>query len=305
MIETDIHGLTREAYDADPCDAPSLSATVAKELLNKSPLHAWYMHPRLNPGYQREDPTKFDVGKVAHALMLQDASAVLEIIDADDWRTKAAKDQRDAALKAGKIPVLFEKYEKARAMVAAGRAQLETHEARGAFENGHAEQTLIWQEAGGVWCRSRLDWLPDQIREGMVLYDYKTTDASAHPDAWTRTMYGMGADIQAAFYLRGLRKTAGIERARFRFVVQEVSAPYALSVIELEPASIAMAERKVETAFALWGRCLRDNSWPGYPRRVAHVTAPPWEERAWLEREERDKHGTAEERKLAMEMQRP
>jgi hypothetical protein len=47
-------------YHADPCAQPSLSASIARELIHKSPLHAWQVHPKLGNSSARRrvrDPT--------------------------------------------------------------------------------------------------------------------------------------------------------------------------------------------------------------------------------------------------------
>jgi hypothetical protein len=62
--------MTAADYHADPCPNPSLTQSVAKVLLQRSPLHAWHAHPRLNPDYQHDDATKFDIGNIAHKMLL-------------------------------------------------------------------------------------------------------------------------------------------------------------------------------------------------------------------------------------------
>lgn len=300
------YDLSREDYDADPTPAPALSCSVAKAILDQSPAHARMLHPRLNPELERDDESKFDLGRVAHALMLDDTGARVAIIEADDWRTKAAKEARAAAVDEGKVPVLAHQIETVQRMVRAARTQLAAHEASDAFTDGKPEQTLIWQERGTTWCKARLDWLPTQRRgRPFIVYDYKTTGASAHPDAWVRTLYGMSGDLQAAFYRRGVREVLGISNVLIRFVVQEIEPPFALSVIQLDPASMDLAERKVEEAIRAWGHALSSGQWHGYPARVAHVSAPAYEETRWLAREERDQHATPEMYSLAMQMQAP
>ena len=169
-LDVGIHTIPAAAYHADPCPAPSLSASIAKKLCLASPLHAWHAHPRLNPAAVDENGEHFDIGTAAHALLLEGTSAVA-VIDAKDYRTNAAKEARDAAYAAGQIaapggPVGRRPGDGGRA-----RAQLAAHTDGGAdmFPNGQPEQTLIWQE-DDVWCRARLDWL----RPGAI-DDYKTT----------------------------------------------------------------------------------------------------------------------------------
>lgn len=283
MIIAGIHTMTMDTYQADPCPEPSLSSGIVRALLMDSPRHAWVSHPRLNPACVSEESETFDLGTAAHAYLLQGESR-FEIIDAPDWRTKDAKASRDRARELGLVPLLAHRWADVQAMAAAARVQLGQHQARPVpFLDGQPEQTIIWEE-GGVWCRARADWLHDFHR---VIDDYKTTGASANPDQWGRTLFTAGVDLQAAFYLRGLR-ALGIQDPVFRFVVQENYAPFALAVIGLAPDALALADRKVGQAVALWRECLTMDRWPGYPRDVCYAELPPWQEAQWMERELRE-----------------
>ena len=275
-------------YHADPCPAPSLSASIAKVLLWRSPLHAAARHPRLAKRKVREEKAAFDIGRVAHALLLG-RGADFAVIGHEDWRTKAAREAREEARGRGLTPILRPQFERAEAMVASLRAQLREHECAGAFEGGMAEATLVWREPNGIWCRARIDWMPDHQAKGMVVYDYKTTSVPAEPAAFGgRTLFALGYDLQAAFYLRGIRAVLGIGDARLRFVVQETEEPWAATVLEIGPASLAMAERRIAKAIELWGRCLETGIWPAYPPRVCHVEAPAWHEHRVLDAEARE-----------------
>jgi len=308
VTEPGIYAMPEETYHADPCPAPSLSASIAKRLLQDSPRHAWTAHPRLNPLFEPEQRKIFDLGKAAHALMLG-SDDQFEIIDASDYKTKAAQAARDDAYAAGKTPILVGRWAETRAMVAAGRQQLHAHqEARDAFTVGKPEQVIVWRE-GDMWCRSRLDWLPHMLIEPLVIDDYKSTGASAHPNEWgRRSLFDLGYDIQAAFYIRGVRALTGLQNVGFRFVVQETEAPYALSVIALTPATLALAERKVEYAIELWRWCLTNDRWPGYPNRTCYIDVPPWHESQWLGREEHARIAAEagdDLKKMMIEWQRP
>ena len=282
-IAPGIHTMTSDTYHADPCEQPSLSSSIARTLLGYSPLHAFTEHPRPNPAVEREQKEMFDLGTAAHAYFLE-GEARVAIIDAPDWKKKEAREERDAARLEGLIPILASKWQDVKDMALAARQQLGEHEATPIpFTGGKPEQTLIWRE-GGIWCRARLDWLHD---DHSAIDDLKTTAASANPDAWSRTMFGAGSDIQAAFYLRGLKAISGggARGTEFRFVVQENFKPFALSVIGLSPAALELAERKVKRAIILWEHCLTAGRWPGYPLQTCYAELPPWEEAQWMERE--------------------
>ena len=277
-----IYQISAEDYHADR-EGPTLSASIASLLCERSPRHAWTAHPRLNPDYERRVEEKFDVGTAAHAMFLEGADAV-EVIDAKDWRTADAQQRRDAARANGKIPLLVHTLESVQELVYAISDQLDLNSHRAdppMFQDGKPEQTLIWHEPDGVMCRARLDWLRDDFR---TVDDLKTTRAAAHPDAWTRTMFWIGADIQAAFYIRGVERLTG-ETPEFRWAVIETSPPYALSVISPGPDVLAVGRDKVEWALHRWRECLKRNDWPGYPLDVCYASLPAWQEARWLEKD--------------------
>lgn len=280
-----IYQITAEHYHADPCPTPSLSASVATILCQQSPRHAWAAHPRFNPDAMPENKAIYDVGTAVHALLLDDEHniAKIELVSGfDDWKKKAAQEARDEAYLAGKVPLLDKDCERVNAIVEAARAQLAVHEVADDFRTGRCEQTLIWQR-DGVWCRMRADWIPGNGAE--IIYDVKTTAGSAHPDLWSRARMFEGPDIQSSHYKDGARAVLGWKRPRFRNVVIEQKPPHALSVLELDPAAINLADRKWKPAVRTWGRCLAEDRWPGYPSRVCHVEAPPWIEARQMERE--------------------
>lgn len=280
-MESKLLDLTAGEYHADlVSDVPCFSASIATILCNDTPLHAWTAHPKLNPNWTPEDSKVTDIGRIAHALLLE-GMAVAEVIEADDWRKNETKAKRDAARESGKIPILAKDYPAIEAMVRAAHIQLEQHaEAKNAFTGGKPEQTIVWDE-DGVRCKARIDWLHDSYR---FIDDYKTA-ASANPEAFTRQMFGYGYDIQAALYVRAVRAATGKD-ATFRFIVQEKELPHALCVVSPGPDVLMLAEKKIQFALDLWRKCLESGEWPAYPTRICWAELPPYEETRWLKREE-------------------
>ena len=282
IITPGLYNIPAEDYHADPCPEPSLSCSIAKILLDKSPKHAWMRHPRLNPDCHEDNDKKFDTGTAAHALLLQ-GEDVCVVLDYPDWRTNAAKGARDEAYASGRTPMLRKDYDAVRAMVDVARQAIaECSDLSGiTLTDGQAERTIVWQE-GGIWCRARLDWMSN--KRDLIL-DYKTTGTSARPENWARTMAGMSGDIQPAFYQRGNAATGWPSRAHWAFLVQETSAPYACSFIGLSPAYLAWAAEKVEEAIRLWTACLAANDWPAYnANRIAYIEPPSWAQVEWAQR---------------------
>lgn len=269
------------SYHADLVDdqRPSLSASLISVIVDKSPAHARAAHPRLNPDVSVDAKTEFDVGTAAHALLLGGMEAV-QVLEFDNWTTKAARAARDEARAHGFTPLLEKQWVEVEAMTDAMSAQLDRYEPR-PFTDGAAEQTLVWEERG-VLCRARLDWL----REDGGIDDYKTA-SSADPQVWSRRMVDHGCHIQEAWYRRGVRAVIGRDEP-FRFVVVEKTAPYALSVFQVAPDLRELAERQIDWALDMWAGCLAADTWPAYTDgRVCWVNAEPWHEAQWLNREAR------------------
>lgn len=278
ISEPGIYEMTREQYDADPCPTPSLNASTARVLLEQSPRHAFMQHPRL--GAQAEPQAhKFDLGQAAHAMLLRGGEGI-GVVPFDDYRKKEAQERRDEILSCGGYPVLQEQFDRVEAMTSSLMRQIDSHEASYLFRRGKAEHVICWQE-GSIWCRAMLDWIDDTMT---VIGDYKTTGASANPNDWVRTGFDMRIDLQVSWYSRGVQALTG-SRPDFLYVVQETTAPYAMSVIRLSKMAVDFADKEMDRAGTQWWWCLDQNRWPGYPARVAEISPPPWHEARQLERE--------------------
>ena len=279
-----IYNLTDEQYHADALvDQPSLSASIIKTMLAKSPLHAWAEHPRLNPNYKPDDDTKLDIGTAAHALLLQGMDT-MEVLDFPDFRTKAAREARDDAREAGKTPILADDAKRIRDMVEVAQEAMSTCSELGCtIETCVAEQTIIWQEDGGVWCRAKPDLIANDYS---VIPDYKTTSGSASPDQVQRSIIQqMGGIVQGAFYVRALKNLFGND-AKFVFMVQEDEFPYAVSFVGLPPAYMGLGEDMILHAIKIWRECLRTNKWPGYGNRIYWAEPKPWTIDDWVSKSE-------------------
>jgi hypothetical protein len=269
--------MSARAYHADPCDVPSLSASCAKKLLSESPLHAWLSHPKL--GGQRSAPTEaMRRGSLLHALILEDGAGVVKI-DADSYRTAAAKAQRDAAEAAGDVPVLASEYADAVAVADDVCVQLL---AMGVCLDGESEVGIEWREEsarGPIVCRGRMDhvWL-----HRSVVLDLKTCD-NANPATIGKRCYDLGYDVQRAAYVSALRKLRPGTDPRFLFVFVEelpAGAPQRAIVqpVELDADFCAIGEKRWRRAVETWAACTESGVWPAYGEAgtVVDVSAPRW-----------------------------
>lgn len=271
--------MTAAKYHADPCPAPSLSSSIAKVLVNETPRHAWFAHPRLNPRLERGDESKFDLGSVVHEFLLGKGGGY-EVLAFDNWTTKAAKEARDEVRDSGKTPILSKDFDRVATMAGVANARLE---AMGidilANQN---ESVIIWQERD-AWCRAMIDSLG---KDGVV-YDLKTTGVDLSDNSLMRQIINIGYDISAAFYLRGLQSVfPEIEgRLRWRWIWIETSPPHEVRVTEASGMTLEIGARKADFAIRKWQHCMATDKWPGYATKVETIDLPPWAESQWLERE--------------------
>jgi hypothetical protein len=280
-----IYTISSDEYHKDPVIEPSLSSSLAFKLISESALHAKHSHPRLVADPVREESARMDIGSICHALMLE-GQDIAVVIDADNYRTKAAQEARDEARLAGKCPILAHEMAEVKEMMKACGDQLAIYGQEfinAAFVSGVGERTLVWKESNGIWCRARLDWLMESYA---AIIDYKTTARSAHPYVISRMAAGSGWLIQDSFYRRGFMSIFGQEvEPDMYFVVQETYRPYALSVFEVSPQDRALAEAQIDYAIKTWGECLKTGIWNGYSNKVERITSPAYVESSWLVRE--------------------
>jgi len=266
-----IYDISEAKYHADPVPGGSLSSSGARKLLPPS-CPARFRWEADNP-----PPSKphFDFGSAAHKMVLG-AGPDIVVVDADSWRTKAAKEQRDQAHNDGAIPLLASDYAEVRAMADA----LASHPVASALfdpDEGTPEQSMFWtDERTGVNCRSRVDWLPHPTSDGqLVIPDYKTTVA-ADPESIRRTVAKFGYHQQAAWYLDGVDALLE-DPAVFAFVFQEKTPPYLVTVVELDVLAVKAGRQLNERALDIYAECVALDEWPGYADGgVLELSLPSW-----------------------------
>jgi hypothetical protein len=281
-----VYELTHEEYHRDPAPEPSLSRSTIKDLISRTPAHAFWNNPRLNPAYQPDDGAgKFDVGLASHSLLLEGIDNV-EVIDFKDWKKDTAKEARESAREEGKVPLLTHQFEAVKKCVVRVEEQIygckelgikSLSEKNPVYQGyGKSEQSFFWEEAG-TWFRTRTDWISNDCK---LIIDCKFTEMSVNPADIARYIISMGLDIQSSLYSRGSEKVTGI-KPKFVFIMAEVAPPYICSFISLPPEFMVLGNSKVEYGIYLWRECMKKNEWPAYANRVHYPDLPGWAMAAW------------------------
>lgn len=260
--------ISAKDYHAEtPWQMLMLSASIAHILDTQSPAHAYARHPKLG-GTKGQRSKSFDQGTLIHAILLDTMADDLGIVDAKDWRTNAAKAERDAIEATGRSAVLAADLGKA--MIAADRIRENLATFGIELTEGQAEATFTWTEAAEsgrvVSCKGRTDYILSGVPG--VLYDLKST-ANAKPDACARSIVDYGYDIQMVAYERATGAPATL-------IFFELEEPYVVTPLRLSPTFQRMGLRKWQRAVNTWDRCLHSGIWPGYVRTIEDVDPAPW-----------------------------
>lgn len=271
LPEDDYHRLGRfgTGEPGEPRYGPILSVSQAKRLL-VSPAH--FYHDATHPPEPR---AVFDRGSAAHRLVLGVGADIVEI-DADDWRKKAAREQRDEAYATGHIPLLAAEHARVQEMAAA----LRQHPIAAALlaRPGHPEVSAFWTGDDGVERRCRFDYLPNPVvDERFIAWDYKTVYGSAEPAALARTVARFRYHMQDAWYRDGIRHCLDVAEPAFLFVFQEIDPPYCVNVVELDPYAVEIGAKLCARAVEVYSECFLNGSWEAW-RDVSQVSLPRWAE---------------------------
>jgi hypothetical protein len=253
-------GITNAAYHADP----ALGSTSLKTLATKTPAH--YQHDKTHPKFS----DAFTLGTAAHSLILEDDMSGFHVVEADNWLTKAAKEQKSYALESGKQPLLS----KEAAQVFAMQDAVMAHPlAKAALAGGKPEQSVFWNHETGTALKCRPDMLHQGGKLGNLIVDLKTVQ-SASPDEFAKSAANFGYHIQQAHYQAGLKAVTGEDYA-FAFVLVEKSAPYFASVVELHADDVARGADLAERSIRIYNECQASGKWPAY-ESSAPIELPRW-----------------------------
>ena len=263
--------VTADTYHGQLTDTPSLSSSMARAISEACPAKMWW-DSYLNPDREREEKAAFDIGKSAHLMFLEPHlfSAQMVVVDADDFRTKAAQIARDDAYAAGKTPLLPKHVE----MLGSMRSLLLSDPVAGAaFEDGKGEQTFVARcPETGVWLKARPDWRP---HHGRWLVDYKTT-TDASPEAVSKAIWEHRYFQQAPWYSMVVALVTGEAPPPVWFIFQEKTAPYLLTVHVIDPIDLLSGDDLNRQAIRTFANCLETQRWPSYSDRPLVTRLPHW-----------------------------
>lgn len=268
-MKIDKPGLYPDIKEADyRAQTDWLSVSGAKKLLPPSCPAKF----KATLGVEDHKP-QFDVGKAFHTAVLGDGGEIVTV-PFDSWRSKDARDMRDAAYEAGAIPLLFADAEAVLEMAAAVKA----HDvAPLLFQGGAPEVSAFWvDETTGVKCKARFDYLPEKQPDRRLIVPDLKSAVSADPGEFSRAAARYGYLLQQEHYSSALRHLGVDDDPAFLFVVVEKEPPYLVNVGQFAgDDDRRLSAAALEKALRLYRDCLEADHWPGWPG-VTDLSLPTW-----------------------------
>ncbi len=266
ITEPGIYDMPLAEYIGQPCDGPCIGSSDAQTLTTKTPAHL-----KAEWAKERTRERRADIGTAIHALILEPfrAESLVQVIDAKDFKTNAAKEEADAAMAAGKAPVLKADYFAAKR---AADAVLSDPDARRYLSNGQAEQSYFARDAkSGIWVKAR----PDYITHKGAMADIKTV-GSCDEEFIKRRIYEGGWYQQAPWHAHVYERVKRKAITDYVWICVEQDEPHAVLVFRpLETALMHGADKNAK-ALALFAKCVVEDSWPAYGRGVREVGLPDY-----------------------------
>lgn len=279
-------GISAADYHGNPnlLPGPSLSASGAKLLLEKSPRHFWHASA-MNPKRKESDKPHFAVGRAAHDLILLggDWAKQYHVLPEGFSRAKSVAMAEhiaaaDYAASKGKTLIRHEDME----LVKRISDEIGANEAaRHALMRGTPEMTLAWQdELTGVWLRARPDFLPQTCIDGddiRIVTDLKfMASTNCSPDGFSKAIHNYGYHIAAAHYGEGIKHVFGKYPTHHMHLVIEKEEPNTVSLYPLPAEDIERGRNQMRRAIDLFAACVKRNQWPGYADIPREVGLPIW-----------------------------
>lgn len=250
--------------------AEGVSSSELKQMV-KSPAH--YRYWKDNP--DDSDTPALLFGRACHKYVLETYDFYKEFAVAPnvDRRTKEGKEAWSKFLydNWGKDIITEEQFEVIDAM---RNAMLATPFVSKLI-NGEHEVSLFWtDEDTGIKCKCRPDSLSDKLK---IVVDYKTCD-NAETQHFMRKAIDLGYDLQASYYLDGVKATTGLD-CIFVFIAQEKKPPYAVNILQADDVFIRSGRQLYKDMLATYKECTETGNWWGYlgaENQINSLGVPKW-----------------------------
>lgn len=251
----------------------ALSASGAWQIESECAAIYWHGSP-FNPDAAPPEQNKvLDIGTAAHLAILEPDrfKERTVIVEAENWRGKAAQEARDDAYAAGKVPLLPADIDK---LSDIRYALLGNSYVADLLDGAQTEVSYFWTAGNGVLCKARADII---TRDGAVIADLKAS-ASAHPDFFQRRAMASGHFLRAPWYLDGWNMVSDDRAADYWFIVVASKPPHLTTLARLDERAIEWGRIATRRSLDAFKRCQDSGKWPGYAAEPITIGLPVYGE---------------------------
>lgn len=243
--------------------AEGVSKTGLWTIHTKTPAHFMYG--------ERKDSNAFSMGEAVHVAILEPNRFELSFTRGPaDRRGNKWKDAEAYAASTGMICLTENDYDDALLIRDASHA----HPIVQKITSGAMVETVgvAIDEQTGVLVKCK----PDLYHPELALIGDLKSSVDGSADAFAKSIINYGYHFQEAMYSDVWQAAGGGEVAGFIFIVVEKTAPFLVSVFELEPRVVAAGHDAYRAALAKYAECEKADKWPGYSETVQRLDAPEW-----------------------------
>ena len=238
-----IHNIPNHKYQK----MPGISSSELRTLYFKSPFH--YKYEKEN-NIEDEYKKFFHQGTLIHSLLLEPdkTQETLHVLPEHitDFRTTAARAERDKALQENKNVLLYKDYLQ---IVDAVEIYKKNSLVKTYLSEGVAEASVFWtDEETGIKCKCRPDYLTEQF-----LVDVKSCDDL---DKFESSFRRYNYHVQGAHYLRGTR------RPLFYILALCKQPPYDVELFVIGEDTLKNGDDICNKALRTFKECQSTNNWP-------------------------------------------
>lgn len=257
---------------ADYTSIPAINWSTLKHL-RESPLH--YRHALTAPSKETD---AMRIGTATHLAVLEPERFAERVAVWDGERRAGNAYKEWLAANEGKLHLRTQDLAGIDAIATAVRAH---PVAARLLSEGEAEVTLEWtDEATGLRCKGRADWIRREEDGSITVIDLKTT-RTTNPRQFAAQCAQLGYHGQAAHYVAGVRAMhPDAPTVRFIVIAVESGPPHDVAVYELDAGvpdgALYVGELLRRELLTKLADCIRHDEWPGRCPRMETLCLPGW-----------------------------
>lgn len=247
-------------------DYPYLTPSIAKSMIERSPLHAKAHCPFF--GLDKPPATKaMNEGTIVDRLVFgQPLPDDLIVLDVADYKSKAAQTLRDQAIADGLAPIKRADYDRCVEAADMLKAQISSAgeiAAKALTPEAVIQKRYMWGD------KPKCSTEPDIYLPGdKCVLDLKRTAVPPTPLKWQRHIASMNMHIQVAATMEATGAN------NFGWIVIESAPPHCAVIHWASPHLIDVGMRDWAECKNVWQECVETDIWPGYESGL--IEPMPW-----------------------------